>query len=83
MALLRQASARCSYWTGFSVRLDQNSHAATFSAVFVGESLDGPLGVRGMRSITDCNGTTTDNRNNDMFGAFGADLDQFETLFRP
>ena len=60
---------------------------ATFEAVFVGESLDGPLGIAGMWRINgfgaDTPGADNTNTNDDLIGAFGADLASFETLFRP
>ena len=64
---------------------------ATFEAVFVGESLDGPLGIAGMWRINDFGASeanrgdaaTTASKNDDLIGAFGADLAAFETLFRP
>ncbi|MDE0441942.1 MAG: hypothetical protein OXL38_07465 [Gammaproteobacteria bacterium] len=78
------------YTTGIRARISQptsiavvDRDAATFDAVFVGESLDGPLGITGLWTIRDFNGTTNDNTNNDLIGAFGADLSAFETLFLP
>ena len=76
----------------FPTSLDQvDVTTATFEAVFVGESLDGPLGIAGMWRINDFGASdanridtaTTPTTNDDLIGAFGADLAAFETLFRP
>ena len=56
-----------------------------FMAKFVGESLDGPLAITGYWSIPtfNTNGIAAQPTRDDLMGAFGADLTDFETVFIP
>ena len=59
--------------------------AIIFAAKFVGESLDGPLGLTGYWNIPTFNQSGTDAlpTKDDLHGSFGADLTDFETIFQP
>lgn len=69
--------------------VDVENTGTTFAAKFVGESLDGPLGITGYFSIAPTSGFTTANSaaqhptRGNLYGSFGADLTDFETLFLP
>ena len=70
--------------TTTDIGADATDKSAIFMAEFVGESLDGPLGIMGIWTIRDFGSetATADNMRDDLFGSFGADLESFETLFR-
>ena len=75
--------------TTTDIGADPADRNAMFMAEFVGEGLDGPLGITGIWTVKDfaADGTTrpeaTASRTDDLIGSFGADLTSFETLFRP
>ncbi|MDE0263233.1 MAG: hypothetical protein OXJ37_12585, partial [Bryobacterales bacterium] len=73
------ATVEVVYTDGTSIAT--NIAASTFMGKFVGSSGDGPLGILGTWEVPGFRGETS--TQNDMTGAFGADLTSFETPLSP
>ena len=73
--MVADAQVTVTYTDGTDVQL---TDAGSFNAKFVGSSSDGPLGILGAWEAPGIGGATS--TANDLVGAFGADLTDFETL---